>query len=297
MKYAYYPGCNALNMTRELNYSTYKLAERLGIELVELKAAACCGAGVINSGDPDLNLAWNARTFAMAEKDGLDIITSCNTCLLYLSKDNKILRESPEFLSRINGILGEVGARYNVSLQYKGTIKVKHLLWMLLRDYPLEKLKKLANGGLKGLRVAAFYGCHILRPKEILEFDNPDYPSSLKDLIGALGGEYVKHSREKECCGFHINLEDESSIHKMVGFAVKEAMEKGAECMVTPCSLCHVNLDIFQPDAGKCIKADLGLPILHVPQLVGLAIGMKPKELKLSRHIVSTKELSKRFRD
>jgi succinate dehydrogenase / fumarate reductase cytochrome b subunit len=253
----------------------------LGIELEELTSAACCGAGVIKEGDPDLSLAINARTFAQAEAKGLPVMTICGTCQGVLSGANKSLKEDAPTRERINAMLAPDG------LAYRGTTDVKHLLWVLIQDVGLEKLRKAVKRSLVGLRVAPFYGCYILRPSKDLGFDDPDNPTSLEKLITALGGERIDYSGRIKCCGFPLVLEKESMALAMGGGNTAEAKREGADCMVTPCPLCHMSLDIYQERAERQLGERLDMPIFHLPQLVGLALGLSEKDLGLSHHLVS----------
>lgn len=280
MKYAFYTGCAAKGACPELYQSTVKVAKLLGIELEEMTSAACCGAGVVREGDPDLNLAINARTFAQAEAKGLPVLTICGTCQGVLSSANKALKDDPATLDRINGMLAPDG------LAYRGTVEVKHLLWALIRDVGLSKLRQAVKRSLTGLRVAPFYGCYILRPSKDLGFDDPNNPTSLEELIVALGGERIDYQGRIKCCGFPLVLENEPMALAMGGNATAEAKREGADCMVTPCPLCHMSLDIYQKRAGEQRGERLDMPVFHLPQLVGLALGLSEQDLGLSRHMV-----------
>ncbi|MEO5656562.1 MAG: CoB--CoM heterodisulfide reductase iron-sulfur subunit B family protein [Nitrospiria bacterium] len=281
MKYALFTGCAAKGACPELYQSATKVAQLLGLELTELKSAACCGAGVVGEGDPDLALAINARTFAQAEATGLPVMTICGTCQGVLSGANKRLKEDPATRERINGMLAPDG------IAYGGTTEVKHLLWVLIQDVGLERLRKAVTRSLAGLRIAPFYGCYILRPSTNLGFDDPNNPTSLEMLITALGGERIDYSGRIKCCGFPLVLEQESMALAMSGDNTAEAKREGADCMVTPCPLCHMSLDIYQQRAERLRGERLDMPIFHLPQLVGLALGLSEEDLGLSRHMVS----------
>jgi succinate dehydrogenase / fumarate reductase cytochrome b subunit len=280
LKYALYPGCAAQGATPELYQSTMAIIGRLGLDVVELKAAACCGAGVVTEAEPDVALAINARTFAQAEQLGLDVMTICGTCQGVMGSANKRLKEDAGLLERVNGMLGREG------LRYEGRVQVKHLLWIVVREVGLSRLREQVKVPLTELRIAPFYGCYILRPSWDLGFDDPENPTSLEKVIVALGGEAVAYAGRTKCCGFPIILEKESIAMAMNGNNLKEAKEKGADAMVTPCPLCHMSMDIYQERAGKAVNARLDVPVLHLPQLIGLAMGIPAKELGFARHIV-----------
>lgn len=280
MKYALYPGCAAKGATPELYRSTMAIIGRLGIEVVELEAASCCGAGVVGEVDPDVALALNARTFAQAEQLGLDIMTICGTCQGVMGTANKRLKSEPGVLDRINQVLSRDG------ISYGGRVQVKHLLWIVVRELGLHRLRKEVRVPMENFRIAPFYGCYILRPSWDLGFDDPENPTSLEKVIRTVGGEPVHYMGRTKCCGFPIIMEKEAIALAMAGTHMKEAKEEGADFMVTPCPLCHMSLDVYQERAGRVVNRQLNLPILHLPQLIGLAMGIPPKDLGLSRHLI-----------
>ncbi len=289
MRVAFYPGCVAKGACPELYQSTLKVADRLGIELVELKNASCCGAGVIHEADPDLALAINARTFSMAEELGLPIMTICGTCQGVMSGCNKRLKDDSAARERINGMLQKDGRPYG------GTVDVKHLLWILVKEYGMEALKAFVRRPLRGLKVAPFYGCYILRPSSSLGFDDPANPRSLEKVIEILGADVVEYGGRTKCCGFPVILEREPIATEMAGINELDAKKNGADCMVTPCPLCHMSLDIYQEKSEKIVRQTIGMPILHFPQLLGLGMGFSPKDLGMTRHMVSTEAVKKKI--
>lgn len=280
LRYALYPGCAAKGATPELYQSTMAIIGRLGINVVELAAASCCGAGVVSEADPEVALALNARTFAQAEQLGLDIMTICGTCQGVMGAANKRLKTEAGLLERINAVLQKDG------IAYRGTIQVKHLLWIVVREVGLGRLGEQVRLPMEDFRIAPFYGCYILRPSWDLGFDDPEQPSSLEKVIRTVGGEPVSYAGRTKCCGFPIILEKEAIAVAMAGTNMKEAKEQGADFMVTPCPLCHMSLDIYQERAGRAVKTPLQLPILHLPQLLGLAMGIPARDLGVARHLV-----------
>src|SRR6058998_2786589 len=280
LKYALYPGCAAKGATPELYQSTMAIIGRLGIEVVELTAASCCGAGVVAEADPDVALALNARTFAQAEELGLDVMTICGTCQGVMGAANKRLKSEPGLLERINQVLARDG------ITYRGTVQVKHLLWIVVREVGLHRLAEQIRIPMSDFRIAPFYGCYILRPSWDLGFDDPENPTSLEKVIRAVGAEPVDYGGKIKCCGFPIILEKEDIALAMNGTNLKEAQEGGADAMVTPCPLCHMSLDIYQERAARKVETSLNLPILHLPQMLGLAMGVPSWELGVERHLV-----------
>jgi succinate dehydrogenase / fumarate reductase cytochrome b subunit len=279
-RYGFFPGCVAKESCKELFNSTMLLAEKLGIELIELTAASCCGASVLNDVNRDVARVLNARTYAQAEALGLDdVVTICSTCTGHMRAANKELLESEERMNHANAILGKFGAKY------QGNVMVRHLLWLLIDDIGLDTLKSMVVRPLGGLRVAPFYGCHIIRPESVNGWESARNPHSLEDVIAALGGEPVDYAGKTRCCGFHIQLEKDGVAASMVGQNMRMAKDHGAEAVITPCPLCHLALDSYQADAAaRWGRTDL--PTFHLPQLVAFALGVPAEKLGLSKHLI-----------
>ena len=286
MKYAFFPGCVARGGCPELNQSTKLICQKLGIELQEMPRASCTGAGVLQEKNQLLGDTLNARTFALAEELGLPILTICSTCQGVMGQANLRMKNDPEYLAKINTYLAEE------ALEYKGTAQPKHLLWILIEDYGLDKLLEQVTRTLAGTRIAPFYGCYLVRPPDALEMEeNPQRQDSLERLIEALGATLIDFAGKTRCCGFPILTINEKNSVAMVAKHTSAVKDLGADAMVTPCPLCHLNLDGFQPKANKQINRQIAMPIIHVPQLVGLAMGISAKDLGLQRHIINTKPL------
>jgi len=281
LRYAYYPGCASQEMTKEANNTTRLIASALDINLVDMPKANCCGAGLMYDYDYELAITLNARIFAEAEAMGLDILTICSTCLMVMRTANRDMKNSPELLARVNKTLKKAG------LSYSGKVEVTQLLWVLARDYGLQNLKNKVIKPLNWLKVAPFYGCHTLRPSDALGVDDPENPHSLESVIRALGADVVDYKDKTKCCGFQVDLVAEDMAVEMTGKRLLGAGENGARCMVTPCPFCHINLDNYQGLAEKKMEQKINLPVFHLPQLVGLALGMGSNQMGLDRHLVS----------
>lgn len=282
MKFAYYPGCSAKTTCPELDVSMKAVAKKLDLDLAELEVAACTGSRQIRDSDQELFFTLNARTLALAEALERDVMTVCATCLLNLVEVNQILRQDADLRKKINGNLAKIG------LEYRGNVEVTHLLWVLLRNIGAEQLGKKIVKPLRGLRVAPFYGCHILRPKDVLGFDDPDSPTSLDTLIHLLGAESVSYDGKKRCCGFHVLMTSEDIALKLSGKRLSQARDAQADCVVTTCPLCHSSLDPYQAAVESKLGAKINLPIVHLPQLLGLGLGIDARELRLDSNAVST---------
>lgn len=280
MRYAYFPGCSAQSTCKELNVSTHRVAKALGLELTEYHSATCTGSREIRAANPDLFLALNARILAMAERDALPLMTVCNTCTLNFLDVIKTLEEDVDARQKVNEALAAE------SLQYRGTVVVKHFLWVLFEDIGEAALRQKITHRLTGLDIGAFYGCHITRPPGHYGFFDSRNNRALETLNEILGCNSIDYSGRTECCGFHTAATNETVAIKLVGIHLKNAKDKGADAIVTPCPLCHTVLDTLQNEMEKDIESALGIPILHLPQLVGLALGMSPDELSMDKHMV-----------
>ena len=239
MKVAYYKGCLASLSAKELDSATQALAPKVGLELVELESVTCCGAGDIHEAEPDYYLHLNARILAYAEATGSDtLMTICNVCTLNLRQANWQLLNDAKLRTRVNENLAKVGVP-----PYEQDVHVRHFLWEVAEGEGYELLKQAAHRGLKGLKIAPFYGCQILRPSKIMGFEDPDRPWSLEAIIEACGGEAVDYPAKIKCCGFPIiQAREETAMGELIQ-PIEQALEAGADAMVTPCPLCHLSLD------------------------------------------------------
>ena len=292
MKVAYWPGCVSRGFTPELHGSMAAVAPKLDLELVELDRANCCGAGVIAEHNQELVDTLNARTFAMAQATGASMMNVCSTCQGAQSECQQRLDADPDYREMINAHLEPEGLRYE---RAQGDWKNKNLLWMLVEDIGLEELRAKVVRPLEGLRVAPFYGCYIVRPTGRLGYDEfPHRDFYLDYVIEALGGTSVEYAGSHKCCGFPVITMAKATSLRQAGRHLADAIDAGADCLATPCPLCHLNLDLQQPDAEKYVERELGIPVLHLPQLVGLALGLEPKELGMDKHVVKTKDVQRK---
>jgi succinate dehydrogenase / fumarate reductase cytochrome b subunit len=279
---AYYKGCLASLSAKELDSSTQALAPKVGLELVELETVTCCGAGDIHEAEPDYYLHLNARILAYAEAANCDtLLTVCNVCTLNLRQANWQLKNDDVLRERVSTNLQRVGVP-----PYSGNVEVRHLLWEIAEGEGYELLKQSAHKGLKGLKIAPFYGCQILRPSKILGFEDPDRPWSLERIIEACGGEAIDYPAKVKCCGFPIiQAREDTALGELIQ-PIEQAKEAGADALVTPCPLCHLSLDAWQSKLKAATGKDFAMPILHLSQLVGVAAGLEESELKFKRHVV-----------
>ena len=282
MKVAYWPGCVSRGFTPELHGSMAAVAPLLDIELIELDRASCCGAGVIAEHNQELADTLNARTFALAQQtDGALMMNICSTCQGAQSECQERLDASASYRAQINSTLAPEG------LSYERGLENKNFLWLLVEEIGLDALRAKVRRPLENLRVGPFYGCYIVRPAERLHV-NAEQPRDryLEQVIDALGGTVVSYAGSHKCCGFPIITMNKTASLRQASRHLGDAIDAEADCLVTPCPLCHLNLDLQQPAAEKIGGRELGMPVLHLPQLVGLALGLEPSELGMSRHMV-----------
>ena len=283
MKVAYWPGCVSRGFTPELHGSMAKVAPLLDIELVEVDRASCCGAGVIAEHNQELADTLNARTFALAQQTGEPMMMNiCSTCQGSQTECQERLDANAEYREIINENLRDEGLTYT-----KGEVTNKNLLWLLVEDIGLDEVRSRVKRPLTDLKVGPFYGCYIVRPEDRLGIDaERPRDTYLGQLIEALGGTVIDYAGQHKCCGFPIITMNKENSLKQAGRHLGDAVDAAADCLVTPCPLCHLNLDLQQPLAERVVGRELNMPVLHLPQLVGLALGVDPGELGLNRHVV-----------
>lgn len=283
LKYALYTGCTARESTPELLKSTMAIADKLGIELVLLDEASCCGASHLQDFDDMLSLVLNARNLCYAEKLGLDMVTICNTCQLNTSLTKDRLDNDPVLKAKVNEKLKEVG------LEYKGTSTVKHFLYALQDDYGYDNIKNLVTKPMTDINIASFYGCHNIRPSHLQNKTNGNEnsytPVSLDNLITALGGNAIEYESKNKCCGFHVELQNPTTANRLSATAMTDAIDNDADAMVTPCPLCHLRMDVQQHGISKEAGRQVDIPVFHLPQMVGIALGLSPESLGLEHNV------------
>ncbi len=282
MRVAYWPGCVSRGFTPELHGSMAKVAPLLDLELVELDRACCTGAGVIAEHNQELADSLNARTFALAQQTGANLMMNiCSTCQGAQSECQQRLDANSDYRSHINENLADEG------LSYEKGLTNKNLLWLLVEEIGLDTLKSKVKRPLSGLKVGPFYGCYIVRPQDRIGVtEERPRDRYMQMVIEALGGTVIDYAGVYKCCGFPIITMNMEASLTMAGRHLGDAKDAGADCLVVPCPLCHLNLDLQQPLAARQVGRELALPVLHLPQLLGLAFGLEPKDLGMSKHVV-----------
>jgi len=286
LKYLLFLGCVIPYRISSYEISARKVAERLDVELVEMPEFNCCGLPL----DPvshDMMLALSARNLCLAEQQNLNIMTLCPGCAGTMRKVNMTLREDKKLKEMVNGYLKEVG------LEFKGTIKVRHLIQVLAEDVGFEKIKETVQKPLNPLKVAEHAGCHVLRPAKYIGFDDPENPTILKNLIELTGAKCLDYMDETECCGAPIIGVNDMIPLQLTREKLIHIREAGAQAVITICPFCHMMFDINQPRIERIFNETFGIPVLHYTQLLGLAMGISPDELAFSQLRVDSSKILK----
>lgn len=277
MDYTYYPGCSLESAHSSYGESVKKVFKHLGCNLTELEDWNCCGATAYMSVKETVSFAISARNLALAEKRNSDLVAPCSSCYTVLSKTNRYLKELPDFHKKINDCLSESGLSYNLS------VKVRHPLDVLVNDIGIDKIREKVVHDLKGLRIANYYGCQIVRP--VKDFDDPENPSTMDRLFEAIGGVSVYFPMKIKCCGGMLMTTYEDVALKLSKEVLASAIENKAECIVTTCPLCQMNLEAYQDEINKVYGMHYNIPVLFFTQVLGLAFGFSPNELFIEKNL------------
>jgi heterodisulfide reductase subunit B len=286
VKYAFFIGCTALARLWGYETSSRKTAAKIGVELVDMPGSSCCGTTYLETLDEITALAMAARNICIAEEMGLDIVTICNGCTEALVKANKKLKEDPELRAEVNHVLADVGK------EFKGTVDVKHYVRMLKDDVGLEKLGSMVVKPFEGLKVGAHYGCHMLKPSDVMLYDDPEAPTTLDELIDLTGARSVQYPNKLECCAGPI-MGVREDVTWSVGLEKVETVKKYADVMVTACPFCYITYERCQLMAENSPE----VPVVHYPQLLGLALGLDYEDLGLEENKVDASVLLEKLRD
>ena len=278
MRFAYYPGCSLHSTAVEFDISTRAVAPLLGIELVEIPNWVCCGASPTHQRDSILSYALAVANFNKAELVNEQIGVQCASCYNNLRRALFELHHSDEIKKKVEKVAG---------LDFGNNVQVFHLLDVFRNQIGLEAIKEKVTHPLKGLNVAAYYGCLLTRPPAAVAFDDPEWPTSMDDILQTCGATMVDWPYKTECCGASLALSRTDVVQKLSHDILKMAKTHGADCIAVACPLCHSNLDLRQKSIEKKFAENLELPIFYYTQLMGLAFGLSGKELGLDKLIVN----------
>jgi heterodisulfide reductase subunit B len=283
--YAYYPGCSLETMAASYHISAVETAHKLGVELKEIEDWNCCGATAYSHIDELLAQVLCARNLALAEKDGLSVVAPCSGCYKNLHFANVHMQEDPDLREHMNFALEED------DLHYSGNLNVHHLMDMFVDGVGLDVIKEETSDRLKGLRVAPYYGCQIVRPrKDEQSVEDVEGPHFFEDLMSAIGAQPVEYPYKVRCCGASLIATNRKAALNMLRDLLQSAVNAGAEVIATACPLCQINLELYQGEVNKEFGTEFSIPVLYFTQLMGLALGIGPKKLGIGSEVVSSKE-------
>ncbi len=279
-KLTYFPGCSAHGTSEEFDHTLKLVMKTLDVQMEEIPDWNCCGATSAHVMTENLALALPMRNLVLAERlENKTMGIACASCYSRMKGTKKHLDENPELARKINSTIIDEG-------EYKGTIDVKSMLQYCYEEIGLETIKSKVVKSLSGLKVACYYGCLLTRPKDVTQFDSPEYPMSMDHLMEALGAKALDFDYKTECCGASFSISDTEIVESLSGKILEVAKESGAHMIVVACPLCQSNLDMRQPDIEKHTGKKFDLPVMYFTQLMALAFSLTEKELRLPKHIV-----------
>ena len=279
MKLLYYPGCTLKTSAKNLEQSAYAIAEVLGHELVEMDDWNCCGVASSLTDDDLMHHLAPIRNLIHVEDKGEDkIILLCDMCYNTLKQTNLRVKENPDDLETLNSFMD----REN---DYKGTVKIIHFLEFLRDEIGFDTLKKMVKNPLKDMKIMPYYGCMLLRPREV-SIDDAEEPTILKDLLTALGAEVIDNPFKIECCGSYHTIEEQKLVSNRAYRITKFAADKGCNAIVLSCPLCRFNLDVRGKEAERLFTNYKQLPVYYYTQLIAVALGLDPKYCGFENHAV-----------
>lgn len=283
MVFSYYPGCSLKATNRAYDLSSRAVAEDMGIELIELDDWNCCGATAYMAINEKHSFILSARNLALAEKEGRDLVTVCNGCYLALRKSNKYMAENPKLQADIQQALAAGG------MSYGGGVKVRHLLDVVVNDVGEQTVRQRVCRPLAGLKVAPYYGCQISRP--FGEIDDPENPQMMDNLAAWLGAEPVWFPLKAKCCGGMMMSTQPDIGQELSGKLLRCARDVGADCIITACPLCQINLEAYQNAISRRLGSDCAIPVLYFTQLMGVALGLDSGKLALKDSLTPVEKI------
>lgn len=262
MKVSYFPGCTLRTKAKELDLYARKSAAALGVEMCEIPDWQCCGGVFVSASDEIASKLAAVRALVAARDAGQPLVTVCAACHNVMKQTNSAFMTDPHFDDAVNRYMAQ---EKEPTAPYHGETRVLHFLELLRDEIGFDALKKAVKNPLTGKKIAAYYGCMLLRPGKVMQFDDVENPQMLENLIRALGAEPVMYPMRNECCGGYVALEDAASAKKKSNAVSDSAAAHGAELMVTACPLCKYNL----------VKNGSAVPVVYFTELLAEALGVK----------------------
>ena len=278
MKVSYYPGCSLESTGKAYDDSARAVCETLGVELNEVAEWVCCGSSAGLKMNKLLSTALSGVNLALLEKqEASDVVAPCPFCYRRLASAQDEMRADPKLKEEVQGV---------IEAELAGTLQIHNLVDFLRTKVGLEAIAAKLKKPLAGLKVVPYYGCFMTKPRQVTSCANPEDPTSLDEILKALGAEVLDWDFKTECCGAGLSLSKTEKVVELSGRIVREAVFRGADAMVVACQLCQSNLDLRQQQIGKEDQKQYDLPIIYFTQLMGLAFGLAPAALGLNHHLV-----------
>lgn len=279
-QYAYYPGCSLESLGKNYNLSALAVSDELGVEMKELEDWNCCGATAYFPVDELLAYTLVSRNLAIAEKTGLqDFVAPCSACYKNAYTTNKYLKNDPDLAEHINYALEED------HLHVEGKMKVRHLIEVFIEDVGLEEIEKKVAHPLKGLRVAPYYGCQIVRPRK--DKEDVENPQFFEKLLSAIGAEPIDYASKTRCCGGSLIITNRKAALDMVHKLLQDAVNSNANVIATTCPMCNVNVEVYQSQVNREFGTNFSIPVMYFTQLMGMALGIEPKRIGVGASMLS----------
>jgi heterodisulfide reductase subunit B2 len=280
MEYSYYPGCSLHSTGLEYGLSTRAVFEHLGMGLVELDGWNCCGASSAHVVSHALAVALPARNLALAQAVGHDVVAPCAACFNRMKAADYYLKTDPVLRAEVESMVG---------FKYSGEVAVRPVMAVLYEDYGIDQIAREVRQSLAGLKVVPYYGCLLVRPPQVTQFDDPDNPQVMAALLRAAGAEVLPWSHATDCCGASLSLSRADVVQNLVGRLVERAREAGADALVTACPLCQVNIEMRQTQDPK-------MPAFYITELLGLAFGLPEAKKWWSKHLIDPRPVLSQMR-
>ena len=279
MKFGIYPGCSLTGSARDYNESVFALAEAFGLDFIQIPDWNCCGATAAHNLNKELSLALPARILALAEKNGLEeIIVPCAACYSRLVVTQHELKKDPVLKNRISEV---------IEMDYRGTTRILNVIeW--IDKYIVPNLEEKIVSPFK-YKVACYYGCLLVRPNKILNYDRAEDPLTMDIVMSKIGATPIDYPSKTECCGAGFSISRTDIVSKLSGKIIEDAEHRGADAIIVACPMCHSNLDMRRPEINKYWKTEFNIPVIFVTQAIGLAIGLPASKVGLKRHFVEVK--------
>jgi heterodisulfide reductase subunit B len=284
MKLLYYPGCTLKTSAKNLEESAFAVAESLGYELIEMKDWNCCGVVASLTDDDLMHHLAPLRSLIHVEDEGMDkVVTLCDMCYNTLQQTNLRVKENPDDLETLNAFMD----REN---DYKGTVEILHFLQFLRDEVGFDSIRKRVTNPLKNLKIMPYYGCMLLRPREVA-IDDAEEPTILSDLLVALGAQVIDNPFKIECCGSYHTIENQEMVSKRAYRITSFALEKKADAIMLSCPLCRFNLDMRGKEAERLFDNFTQIPVYYYTQLMAIAMGLNPDICGFNDHVVDPMSL------